>query len=117
MLYWLVCGAIFYTLWGMNKSKFAFISPKIIKIYKEESLILVEQGDWMGMQTAVTIYIVSDGLERLVCAAVVINVQSNRLDQLEIRKLENDPTTVNDIMQRIEDGKKSVIIRPGVNHE
>jgi hypothetical protein len=109
------CAAV-YTLWGMTKPKFAFVSPKIIRVYKEDKLILAEESDWMGIRTALAIYIDKDGLERLVCGAVVINVQSDRLVQLEIIKLANDPTEVNDIMKRIEDSQKSVIIRPGVYH-
>lgn len=109
-------GAAVYTLWGMTKPKFAFVSPKIIRVYKEDKLILAEESDWMGIRTTLAIYIDKDGLERLVCGAVVINVQSDRLVQLEIIKLANDPTDVNDIMKRIEDSQKSVIIRPGVYH-
>lgn len=81
-LYWLLIPPIFAVVIYAQKETSGFHSPTIKKIM-ENGLLIVEPCEWLGHGTAVAVFKVQDDVELFEFAAQVINIQSNKLVQLQ----------------------------------
>lgn len=107
-LYLLLMPPLYALASASQKDGVGFHSPKIKKVM-DDGLLIVEACEWLGHGTAVTVFKNQDDVELFVFAAKVINIQSNKLVQLQPIPTETeplDPTKTREI-------KEKLLIKPG----
>ncbi len=107
-VYWLLIPPVISVATLAQKETTGFHSPKIKKIM-DDGLLIVEPCDWLGHQTGVAVFKVQDDVELFVFSAQVINIQSNKLVQLQPIGRESekiDPVRIREI-------KEKLLIKPG----
>jgi hypothetical protein len=107
-LYWLLIPPIFAVSISAQKETSGFHSPTIKKIL-DNGLLLVEPCEWLGHGTGVAVFKVQDDVELFEFAAQVINIQSNKLVQLQPIIQDSvpfDPVKFREI-------KEKLLIKPG----
>ena len=107
-LYWLLIPPVFAVSIPKQKIGTSFHSPKIIKII-DNGLLIVEPCEWLGHGTGVSIYKVQEDVELFVFGAQVINIQSNKLVQLQ-PIVENAESFE---ISKLREIKEKLLIKPG----
>ena len=103
-LYWVLFPAILYAVRFRHRS--VFIPPKVRKIMPN-GLLLVEECEWLGHGTVVSLYRMKDDYEIFLTNAHAVNVQSNKLIQL--RPISDSDEKIGPM----DDFKDDIIIKPG----
>lgn len=107
-LYWLLIPPFFAIVIANQKKALGFHSPAIKKVMKN-GLLIVEPCEWLGHGTGVAVFKVQDDIELFEFAAYVVNIQSNKLVQLEPIMQDSeqfDPEKFREI-------KEKLLIKPG----
>ena len=107
-LYWLLIPPIFAVAIPAQKEATGFHSPTIKKIM-DDGLLIVEPCEWLGHGTGVAVFKVQDDVELFVFAAQVINVQSNKLVQLQPILQDSEPLDP----VKLREIKEKLLIKPG----
>ncbi len=93
-----------------------FGNPRVKKVLRDDHLLIVERSPWLGVGVAISVYIVEDQLERLVCVGEVINVQLNDLVQIKVAPTKEGMQCWKDIWNALDKQQMdSLIIRPGLH--
>lgn len=107
-LYWLLIPPVFAVSIRAQKEATGFHSPAIKQIM-DDCLMIVEPCEWLGHRTAVTVFKVQDDVELFVFAAQVINIQSNKLIQLQPITEDSEPLDP----MKLREIKEKLLIKPG----
>lgn len=107
-LYWLVIPPIFAVAIPAQKEGTGFHSPAIKKVM-DDGLLIVEPCEWLGHRTGVAVFKVQDDVELFVFAAQVINIQSNKLVQLQPITQDSEPLDP----VKLREIKEKLLIKPG----
>lgn len=107
-LYWLLIPPVFAISMHAQKEATGFHSPAIKKIM-DDGLLIVEPCEWLGHRTGVAVFKVQDDVELFVFAAQVINIQSNKLVQLQPIIQDSEPL----YPVRLREIKEKLLIKPG----
>lgn len=107
-LYWLLFPPIIAVIISVQSETTGFHSPKIKKIL-EDGLIIVEPCEWFGHGTGVAVFKVQDDVELFEFSAQVINIQSNKLIQLQPNVQEQEQL----YLAKLREIKEKLLIKPG----
>jgi hypothetical protein len=107
-LYWLLFPPIiFVSIFGQKETS-GFHSPTIKKVM-DSGLLIVEPCEWLGHGTGVAVFKVQDDVELFEFAAQVINIQSNKLVQLQPIMQDSEPFDP----VKFREIKEKLLIKPG----
>jgi hypothetical protein len=88
---WLVVNSVWsaivlYLLWLLLTQKPPdFLGlPRVIAYRKDLGVLIVQGSPWLSMNVGASVYAVQKGVEILVCAGEVQNVQTNKLVQIRL---------------------------------
>lgn len=112
-LYWVV---ILYLTWLLlTRAPPDFLGMPTVRMFKD-GILYVEQSPWLGVGVMTAIYQGDeDGIERLVCAGEVINIQSNGLVQIRVRYDLHGYSSEDDARKALEQAPKDrVLVKPGL---
>jgi hypothetical protein len=104
--YWLLFPPIFAILFTAQKVATGFHSPKKIM---DDGLLIVEPCEWLGHRTGVAVFKVQDDVELYVFSAQVVNIQSNKLVQLQPILPDSEPLDP----VKLREIKEKLLIKPG----
>lgn len=107
-LYLLLIPPLYALASASRNEGVGFHSPKIKKVM-DDGLLIVEPCEWLGHRTAVAVFKVQDDVELFVFAAEVLNIQSNKLVQLQPISPESEPLDP----AKIREIKEKLLIKPG----
>lgn len=88
-------------------------TPRVIKLMRSDNLLIVEGAPWISLGIMTAVYVVEDGVERLVCIGEVANVQFNGLVQVSLSPDERGYTHSEEIWQALDRAdKKAILVKP-----
>ena len=88
-------------------------TPKVIKLMRTDNLLIVEGAPWISLGIMTTVYVVDDGVERLVCIGEVVNVQFNGLVQVSLIPDKRGYTHNEEILQALDRAdKRTILVKP-----
>lgn len=112
-LYWV---AILYLIWIIlsNDPPDTLGIPKV-KSIRADGLIIAEHMNWLSLGVMAAVYLNQDDIEKLVCVAEVVNVQSNGLIQIQIRQHDQGFASIDAAKDALSQASKSdILIKPGL---
>lgn len=107
-LYWLFIPPFIASAVSAQKGTTGFHSPAIKKIM-DDGLLIVEPCEWLGHGTGVAVFKVQDDVELFAFPAQVINIQSNKLVQLQPITQDSEPPDP----VKLREIKERLLIKPG----
>lgn len=115
-LHWLIIFQLIWHILGHERPAY-FGIPRVIKVLRSDSILLVEIQPWLGIGALTTIYVMEDEVERLLCGGEVINVQFNDFVQIAIRTEDVDYNYENELWKTLErTPTDQLIVKPGAYH-
>jgi hypothetical protein len=112
-LYWI---AILYLAWIiLTRAPPDYFGLPTVKMVRNGGLLVVENVPWLSVGGLVSIHLIEDELERLICVGEVINVQSNGLVQIQVRHDDQGVVASGEVWSALERAdKKLLLVKPGL---
>lgn len=83
-----------------------FESPTVISVL-DNGLLVVSASSWLGMNVSTAIYHLDDQFERFVCKGRVVNIQTNKLVQIETSGKDG-------YLETLRTSRKQLLVKPGM---
>lgn len=112
--YW---TSIVYLIWIiLTRESPDFLGvPRVIKLVRDQEVLLVEQSPWLSLDVLTAVYIVDNDVERFVCVGKVVNVQMNKLVQIELSPDERGDEVREEMWDALNQAEKtSILVKPGL---
>lgn len=82
-LWFIVAAFLLFVIFTRKAPQFLGI-PRVISFHHDLKVLIVHGSPWLSMNVGVSIYVVEEDVERLVCVGEVQNVQTNNLVQIRL---------------------------------
>ncbi|KZL23683.1 hypothetical protein [Pseudovibrio sp. WM33] len=93
-----------------TKANDPYALPKVRNV-TADGILLVNRSPWLGNRVQVSIFLLQNEFEQMLCQGVVINVQENSLVQIATQSTEYDDQ---ELLRTIKENKEELLIKPGV---